>query len=166
VRGRVYRCRYCVFVAPRDVVGAVNIKNRHLNNGVIVPGDLVPCGNVKYLRPADLRRRSSRPGAGQRCLGGSTRKAGVSSETRGPTPVPPVCVDSQGIPGMNSGEASNFGFAWSRRARSLSNRKRTPYVSSSPFESGDPSVLLCAGLNLANPEGNLYHGKSSRCQHS
>jgi putative transposase len=86
VRGRVYRCRYCVFVAPRDVVGAVNIKNRHLNNGVIVPGDLVPCGNVKYLRPADLRRRSSRPGAGQRCLGGSTRKAGVSSETRGQTP--------------------------------------------------------------------------------
>jgi len=67
-----------------DAVGAVNILNRHLHRGGIVPGVVVPREEVKYLRPADLRRRSSRPGAGRSCLGGSAQVPDVSSEVRGP----------------------------------------------------------------------------------
>ena len=70
-----------------DAVGAANILNRRLNSGGIVPGAIVPREEVKYLRPADLRRRSSRPGAGRSCLGGSAQVPAASSEVRGPAPL-------------------------------------------------------------------------------
>ncbi|MER3401785.1 MAG: hypothetical protein C4337_00395 [Armatimonadota bacterium] len=70
-----------------DAMGAVNILNRRLNSGGIVHAAVVPCGEVKYLRPADLRRRRSRPGAGRSCLGGSAQVPDASSEARGHTPL-------------------------------------------------------------------------------
>ncbi|HEX7324349.1 MAG TPA: transposase [Rhodanobacteraceae bacterium] len=54
--GRVYRCRQCGFEAPRDLVGATNLLNQHLHDGVIVPGALIPHGRPKYLRPARLKK--------------------------------------------------------------------------------------------------------------
>ncbi|HYW75419.1 MAG TPA: transposase [Gammaproteobacteria bacterium] len=55
--GRVYRCtsKTCSFEAARDVVGASNLRNKHLNGGIIVAGMTIPSGITKYLRPVRLR---------------------------------------------------------------------------------------------------------------
>jgi putative transposase len=55
VSGRVYACKSCGFVAPRDSVGSWNFLNKSVN-GLIKPGAMVPNGQVKYLRPVAMRK--------------------------------------------------------------------------------------------------------------
>jgi len=52
--GRVYKCRVCGFSGVRDEVGAINLLNKY-RNSEIVPGELIPSGKIKYLRPVKLR---------------------------------------------------------------------------------------------------------------
>ncbi len=53
VSGRVYKCR-CGFCAPRDAVGAHNIRNLYVNDS-IVQGFSVPSKSLKYLRPIRIK---------------------------------------------------------------------------------------------------------------
>lgn len=53
--GRRFICKTCGYTGVRDEVGAANLLNRHLN-GNIVPKTIVPTGNIRYLRPAPLKR--------------------------------------------------------------------------------------------------------------
>jgi len=54
VAGRTYRCRGCGYQAHRDAVGAINILNKGVNAGEIVPGTLLVPKEIKYSRPVPL----------------------------------------------------------------------------------------------------------------
>jgi putative transposase len=56
---RIYTCRSCGFVAPRDVVGSVNIRSKGTYGAIqqTMPEEL-PCV-IKYRRPLRGRRRSA-----------------------------------------------------------------------------------------------------------
>ncbi len=49
-KGRIYHCKKCNFLAFRDEVGTYNILNKYMNNGIIMPNEYVPTGEIKYLR--------------------------------------------------------------------------------------------------------------------
>jgi len=53
--GRIYSCPACGFVAPRDVVGSVNILSHYLHGEV---GQIVPPSKVKYRQPFRVERPS------------------------------------------------------------------------------------------------------------
>lgn len=85
--GRIYRCRNtaCDFIGVRDEVGAANILNKHLNNGTIQPNEILPSGQVKYLRPVKL-----------------ASKNGVARLTGGTLPNTTLCpVAGVSTPGSN-----------------------------------------------------------------
>lgn len=83
--GRHYRCKNetCDFIGIRDEVGASNILNKHLNDGIITANSIIPAGKVKYLRPVKL---ASRPGV-DRLTGGMLPNA---------TPFPVAGVSTPG----------------------------------------------------------------------
>ena len=55
VAGRTYRCRGCSCTAHRNAVGAINILNKGVNTGEIVPSTLLVPKQIKYSRPVPLR---------------------------------------------------------------------------------------------------------------
>ena len=57
---RQYHCSKCKFGGIRDEVGAINLLNKYLNKGEILPNFLIPKGKVKYLRPVKLKRFARR----------------------------------------------------------------------------------------------------------
>ncbi|MFY9223818.1 MAG: zinc ribbon domain-containing protein [Blastocatellia bacterium] len=57
---RQYHCPKCKFVGIRDEVGAINLLNKYLNKGEILPNFLIPKGKVKYLRPVKLKNLARR----------------------------------------------------------------------------------------------------------
>jgi putative transposase len=63
VRGRVWKCGQCKFIGHRDVVGTVNMHLLAFGEKVMFPH------SITYLRPGEIRGRSSSPGTGQSCLG-------------------------------------------------------------------------------------------------
>ena len=60
VAGRTYRCRRCGYTAHRDAVGAVNILNKGVHQGVIQPGILPATERVTYRRPVPVKGASRR----------------------------------------------------------------------------------------------------------
>jgi putative transposase len=57
--GRVYLCPACGFVAPRDVVGSINILSHYLYGEV---GHIIPPSTVKYRQPFRVERPSVQTG--------------------------------------------------------------------------------------------------------
>lgn len=57
---RLYRCNGCGFTAPRDVVGAVNIRSIGLTGGM-VPAPSLVAPRVRFVRPLKYPGRGSPP---------------------------------------------------------------------------------------------------------
>ncbi|WP_252180265.1 RNA-guided endonuclease TnpB family protein [Endozoicomonas sp. 4G] len=81
--GRNYKCQGCGYVAARDEVGACNILNKYFHNGRIVPGSILPTGNVKYLRPTLLRKSPVVVALNEPTLLGTTLESVWASEDAG-----------------------------------------------------------------------------------
>jgi putative transposase len=96
VKGRVWRCRACPFVGPRDVVGGMNMHPLAFGTSVTLPAQ------VTYLRPGPERAgRGVNNPAPARATGRSSRPDTALREARSPSA--PQLLGNPPPPGTTSG---------------------------------------------------------------